>query len=77
MCVAVYGFGQKYLYWPAFSTMNREFSKGWVLYLTEHARVLSTFGGHYDLAAFIMMVLILLWSLFLFCGQDEKFTLSE
>lgn len=64
VCVALYGFGQRYLYWPAFSTMNREFSKGWVLYLTEHARVLSTFGGHYDLAAFIMMTLILLWSLF-------------
>lgn len=62
--VAFYGFGQKYLYWPAFSTMNREFSKGWVLYLTEHARVLSTFGGHYDLAAYIMMMLVLLWSLF-------------
>ncbi len=63
--VSLYGFGQRYLYWPAFSTMNREFSKGWVLYLTEHARVLSTFGGHYDLAAFIMMALIILWSLFL------------
>lgn len=62
--VVIYGFGQKYLYWPAFSTMNREFSKGWVLYLTKHARVLSTFGGHYDLAAFIMMILIMLWSLF-------------
>ncbi|MBI4991197.1 O-antigen ligase family protein [Candidatus Gottesmanbacteria bacterium] len=62
--VSLYGFGQKYLYWPAFSTMNREFSKGWMLYLTEHARVLSTFGGHYDLAAFIMMALIILWSLF-------------
>ncbi len=62
--VALYGFGQKYLYWPAFSTMNREFSKGWVLYLTEHARVLSTFGGHYDLAAFVMMTLVILWSLF-------------
>lgn len=62
--VVIYGFGQKYLYWPAFSTMNREFSKGWMLYLTQHARVLSTFGGHYDLAAFIMMSLIMLWSLF-------------
>jgi len=50
--VSIYGFGQKYLYWPAFSTMNREFSKGVKLYLTEHARVLSTFGGHYDLAAY-------------------------
>lgn len=61
---SIYGFGQRYLYWPAFSTMNREFSKGWMLYLTEHARVLSTFGGHYDLAAYIMMSLVLLWSIF-------------
>lgn len=59
MLVSIYGFGQKYLYWPAFSTMNREFSKGVKLYLTEHARVLSTFGGHYDLAAYLMMVLTL------------------
>ena len=62
--VTLYGYGQKYLYWPAFSTMNREFSKGWALYLTQHARVISTFGGHYDLAAYAMMALILLWSLF-------------
>ncbi len=64
LAVTLYGYGQKYLYWPAFSTMNREFSKGWVLYLTAHARVLSTFGGHYDLAAFTMMLLTLLWSIF-------------
>lgn len=62
--VTLYGYGQKYLYWPAFSTMNREFAKGWALYLTQHARVLSTFGGHYDLAAFIMIALILLWAVF-------------
>ncbi len=59
LAVSIYGFGQKYLYWPAFSTMNREFSKGVRLYLTEHARVLSTFGGHYDLAAYLMIVLTL------------------
>ena len=57
--VTLYGFGQKYLYWPAFSTMNREFSKGVKLYLSEHARVLSTFGGHYDLASYLMIVLTL------------------
>ncbi|KKS79355.1 MAG: hypothetical protein UV54_C0036G0007, partial [Candidatus Beckwithbacteria bacterium GW2011_GWA2_43_10] len=56
--VSVYGFGQRYLYWPAYSTMNREFSKGIALYLTEHARVLSTFGGHFDLAGYIMLTLI-------------------
>ena len=62
--VTLYGYGQKYFYWPAFSTMNREFSKGWALYLTQHARVLSTFGGHYDLAAFTMIALTVLWALF-------------
>lgn len=56
--VSIYGFGQKYLYWPAYSTMNREFSKGIALYLTEHARVLSTFGGHFDLAGYILLTLI-------------------
>lgn len=65
IAVILYGFGQKYLYWPAFSTMNREFSKGWWLYLTEHARVLSTFGGHYDLAGYLVITLTLAWS-FLF-----------
>ncbi|HWS23988.1 MAG TPA: hypothetical protein VN226_06105, partial [Anaerolineales bacterium] len=58
--VAGYGYGQKYLYWPVFSTMNREFSKGWRLYLSEHARVPSTFGGHYDAAAFTMMIITIL-----------------
>ncbi len=62
--VIIYGYGQKYLYWPAFSTMNREFSKGWWLYLTEHARVLSTFGGHYDLAGYLVIALTLGWSFY-------------
>lgn len=62
--VVIYGYGQKYLYWNAYSTMNREFSKGWALVLTQGARVLSTFGGHYDLAAYIMGILMILWSLF-------------
>lgn len=60
IAVAIYGYGQKYLYWPVFSTMNREFSKGWRLYLSEHARVPSTFGGHYDAAAFTMMIITIL-----------------
>ncbi|PIS09171.1 hypothetical protein COT75_02840 [Candidatus Beckwithbacteria bacterium CG10_big_fil_rev_8_21_14_0_10_34_10] len=61
--VSIYGYGQKYYYWPVYSTMNREFSKGIKLYLTEHARVPSTFGGHYDLAAFLVISLILSLSL--------------
>jgi len=53
----IYGFGQKYYQWPVYSTMNREFSKGWRLVLTEHARVPSTFAGHYDLAAYLVFLL--------------------
>lgn len=55
--VAIYGFGQKYLHWPLYSTMNREYSKGEALYLTEFARVQSTFAGHYDLAAYLVPVM--------------------
>ncbi len=64
--ISLYGFGQKYLYWPVYSTMNREFSKGMKLVLTEHARVPSTFGGHYDMSAFVMFALTLILSLFFF-----------
>lgn len=55
--VILYGIGQKYFYFPAFSTMNREFSKGVRLYLQPNSRLLSTFGGHYDLAGYLMMML--------------------
>jgi len=54
--VILYGIGQKYFYLPAFSTMNREFSKGVRLYLQPNSRLLSTFGGHYDLAGYLMML---------------------
>jgi len=61
--VTLYGYGQKEYYWPVYSTMNREFSKGIRLYLTEHARVQSTFGGHYDLSAYLVIMLPMLLAL--------------
>lgn len=57
LLISLYGYGQKYLAWPVYSTMNREFAKGWRLILTENARVSSTFAGHYDLAAFTVIAL--------------------
>lgn len=71
LVIAIYGYGQKYLYWPVYSTMNRESSKGIRLYLTEHARVPSTFGGHYDLAAFLVIFLPLLISYFLLAKKKD------
>jgi len=55
--VVIYGLGQKFLGWPVVSTMNKEFSKGMILQLTWWARVNSTFAGHYDLAAYMAMML--------------------
>jgi len=55
--VIIYGLGQKFLGWPVVSTMNEEFSRGLILQLTWWARVNSTFAGHYDLAAFMVLVL--------------------
>lgn len=57
--VIIYGLGQKFYSWPVVSTMNKEFSKGMILRLTWWARVNSTFAGHYDLAAYLVMILCL------------------
>ncbi len=73
--VAIYGFGQKYFAWPIVSTMNEEFSKGYLLTLTAWSRISSTFAGHYDLAAFLSIFLIILTApLILPCSKLIKVT---
>lgn len=64
--VVLYGFGQQWFHFPVISTTNREFSKGLILFLTPDARVNATFAGHYDLAAYLAVVLTLASSLILF-----------
>lgn len=61
--VILYGLAQKFLGMPAFLTMNEEFAKGIPLYLPPGARITSTFGGHYDLAAYLVMLIALFGSL--------------
>lgn len=61
--VNLYALGQEYLDWPLFSTTNSEFAKGTVLRLTPGARVNSSFAGHYDLAIFLMMSLVMISAL--------------
>lgn len=56
--IAIYGYGQKYLQFPVISTMNEEFSKGQLLQMNVWTRISSTFAGHYDLAAYLSLVLI-------------------
>lgn len=61
--VIFYGFGQKYLAFPAFLTMNEEFAKGTPITLSALSRVPSTFAGHYDLAAYLVLVIPIFMSL--------------
>ncbi|MDP3998019.1 MAG: O-antigen ligase family protein [bacterium] len=74
--VTFYGFGQRYLGFPAYLTMNEEFSKGIPLYLPPTARLTSTFAGHYDLAIFLVFTIVFVGSLiFGFRNKLAKFGL--
>lgn len=57
LTVFAYGIGQKLFSFPAFLTMNEEFAKGIPLRLSQAARIPSTFGGHYDLAAYLTLLI--------------------
>lgn len=63
LAVILYGFGQKFLGFPAFMTMNEEFAKGVPLRLPPNARFPSTFAGHYDLAAYLVLTIPVMGSL--------------
>jgi hypothetical protein len=73
VAVVIYGLGQRFYLnlwaqfpdffkqysfcFPSFQTGNEEFAKGLPLCLPQGARITSTFGGHYDLSAYLVMVL--------------------
>lgn len=65
LAVVIYGIGQRYTpkYFPAFSTMNEEFAKGIPLQLSPYGRVQSTFAGHYDLAAYLVLIIPIIASM--------------
>ncbi len=58
-----YGLGQKFLGFPAYLTMNEEFAKGVPIQLSALSRIPSTFAGHYDLAAYLVLVIPLITSM--------------
>ncbi len=62
--IIFYGIGQKYLGFPAFLTMNEEFAKGIAIRLSPLSRVSSTFAGQYDLAAYLVLIVPIIISLF-------------
>ncbi|HUQ85025.1 MAG TPA: O-antigen ligase family protein [Candidatus Limnocylindrales bacterium] len=65
LTVVLYGFGQRFIpqRFPAFSTMNEEFAKGIPLVLDAAGRLQSTFAGHYDFGAYLVMLIPLIGSL--------------
>lgn len=63
LTVVFYGIGQRLWGFPAFLTMNEEFAKGIPLRLSQAARIPSTFAGHYDLAAYLVMIIPLIGSM--------------
>lgn len=64
--VILYGLGQRFLNFPAVQTMNPEYAKGYLLYLTPEARISSTFAGHYDLAIYLVMSIPIILSFYFF-----------
>lgn len=62
--VIIYGFGQKYFSFPAYLTMNEEYAKGIPILISQQNRVSSTFAGHYDLAAYLVLIIPIVVSLF-------------
>lgn len=73
--VGIYGVGQKLLGWPAVQTMNPEYARGYILYLTPEARISSTFAGHYDLASYIIYFIPIVISYFLLKNKLRYFFL--
>jgi len=63
LLVVGYGIGQKFLGFPAYLTMNEEFAKGIPIQLSQLSRVPSTFAGHYDLAAYLVLIIPIFISL--------------
>lgn len=54
--VFLFGWGQIHAGFPVISTQNEEYAKGLALRWIPGARLPSTFAGHYDLAAFLVLV---------------------
>jgi hypothetical protein len=60
----VYGLGQMYLAFPIIITQNDQYAKGVALRWTPGSHISSTFAGHYDLAAVMVMLLPIFISIF-------------
>jgi O-antigen ligase len=74
--VALYGLGQKYLGFPAVQTMNPEYAKGYILYLTPEARISATFAGHYDLASYLIFAIPIILSFYFYFKKNYFYLIT-
>lgn len=73
----LYGIGQRYFNFPVIITQNEEYSKGIALRWTPGAHINSTFAGHYDLSAFMVLTMpILLGVLFSVRSKASKIAIA-
>lgn len=57
LIIFLYGIGQRYFNMPVIITQNEEYSKGIALRWTPGAHINSSFAGHYDLAAYLVLTI--------------------
>ncbi len=76
--IFLYGIGQHYLNFPVIITQNEEYSKGIALRWIPGAHINSTFGGHYDLASYLVLTIpIFVTAFFVFKNKLSKFILAS
>lgn len=63
LLVFIYAVGQKLFAWPIISTMNKEYSQGVAQAVAYGGRINSTFAGHYDLAAYAVVIINLFFGI--------------
>lgn len=69
--VGLYGLGQKFIGLPSIQTMNPAYADGRLLFLNANDRINSTFGGHFDLAAYMTFSIPMILGMYFYTKQKR------
>lgn len=75
LLVSFYGIGQRFLQFPSIQSMNPAYVDGRLLILNPDDRINSTFGGHFDLAAYLSFSIPIMFGFYFFNYQKYFFGL--
>lgn len=73
--VCLYALGQKFLAFPSIQSMNPAYVDGRLLILNAEDRINSTFGGHFDLAAYLTFSMPIILGFYFFTKKKKYFLL--